>query len=66
MARTTQDVCQDCWQDDHPTEYAPVMTRDGECAKCGNYALVIRDLIVQPSREPIKITSWTQYFNERS
>ena len=42
MTRTTRDLCQDCWQDANPTEYAPVATRFGPCAECGAEALVVR------------------------
>ena len=41
---TTEDQCQDCWQDRNPDQYAPIMTREGECARCGNLALVTRTL----------------------
>jgi len=41
-ARRTRDLCQDCWQDANPTEYAPVATRFGPCAECGAEALVVR------------------------
>jgi hypothetical protein len=27
ISRVTRDLCQDCWQDANPTEYAPVATR---------------------------------------
>jgi hypothetical protein len=40
--RKTRDLCQACWQEYNPAEYAPVMNRDGECARCGDIALVIR------------------------
>ena len=45
MARTTRDLCQDCWQDANPTEYAPLATRYGPCAECGAEALVVRSPI---------------------
>ena len=45
MARTTRDLCQDCWQDANPTEYAPLATRYGPCAECGAEALVVRSTI---------------------
>ena len=46
MARTTRDLCQDCWQDENPTEYAPIATRYGPCAECGAEALVVRSAVI--------------------
>ena len=43
--RTTRDLCRDCWQDENPTEYAPVATRYGPCAECGAEALVVRSAV---------------------
>jgi len=42
VTRTTRDLCQDCWQDANPTEYAPLATRYGPCAECGAEALIVR------------------------
>lgn len=44
-ARKTRDLCQICWQDANPTEYFPVSIRTGECAECGNWAMVVRSTI---------------------
>lgn len=44
-ARSTRDLCGDCWLDVHPTEYAPLATRYGTCARCGYEALVVRSHI---------------------
>lgn len=40
--RSTRDLCQTCWQELHPTEYAPTANRYGTCADCGDAALVTR------------------------
>lgn len=53
--RTTEDLCQDCWQEAHPYDYAPTMNREGTCARCGNLALVHRTQIEQ--EEPMHPTT---------
>lgn len=40
--RTTEDLCQDCWQTQTPDQYAPVAHRYGICAHCKREALVVR------------------------
>jgi hypothetical protein len=44
-----KDLCQDCWQERHPDDYAPEMRRYGECATCGYLALVTRDRSFTPA-----------------
>jgi NMD protein affecting ribosome stability and mRNA decay len=53
ISRRTRDLCQDCWQDAHPTEYAPVATRYGPCAECGAEALVVRSRIADEVEDEI-------------
>jgi hypothetical protein len=40
--RHAVDLCQDCWQELIPDQYAPFMDRMNECYRCGEYALVTR------------------------
>jgi hypothetical protein len=58
--RSTRDLCQDCWQDANPTEYAPVATRYGPCAECGAEALIVRSheapAVVNPDGTPTAAT----------
>ena len=55
MARATRDLCQDCWQDAHPTEYAPNLNRYDECSRCHQWALVARSHIDDESAEEAKL-----------
>jgi hypothetical protein len=52
ISRRTRDLCQDCWQDANPTEYAPVATRYGPCAECGAEALIVRSRSLTPDDCP--------------
>jgi len=46
--RKTRDLCQDDWQDRHPDEYFPNVTRYGTCAECGaEGVLVARSTIAE-------------------
>lgn len=36
------DLCQDCWYDLFPDQYAPIMDRFDQCVQCGIWALVAR------------------------
>jgi len=52
MARTTRDLCQDCWQAAHPDEYCPELGRYGTCAGCGAAALITRSRIADETPTP--------------
>lgn len=46
MTRKTRDLCQDCWQNAHPGEYAPMAERIGICDECrSDYESVVRSII---------------------
>lgn len=45
MTRSTRDLCEGCWTDQHPTQYAPMATRLGTCARCGEETYVVRSTI---------------------
>jgi uncharacterized paraquat-inducible protein A len=45
QARATRDLCEDCHLDVNPDQYAPMATREGTCARCGQDAYVARSRI---------------------
>ena len=48
--RKTRDLCQDDWQDAHPDEYFPNVTRHGTCAKCGAEAVLVARSTIEVER----------------
>ena len=53
--RITRDLCQDDWQDAHPDDYFPNVTRYGTCAECGaEGVLVARSTIADERETPLE------------
>ena len=49
--RLTRDLCQDDWQDRHPDEYFPNVTRYGTCAECGAESVLVARSRIEDERE---------------
>lgn len=48
MTRRMMDLCQDCWQDVNPGDYAPASHTQGECQSCGSEGLTYRTALTPP------------------
>lgn len=50
--RLTEDLCQQCWMENNPDEYFPMVERQGTCNKCGAEETVCRSYVLDPQPEP--------------